>query len=53
MPAGLTKIIGYLLEEIDKPVVASGLVQDKEDVMGALKVGAIAVSTTNREVWDC
>lgn len=53
LPAGLPKIIGYLLEEIDKPVVASGLIMDKEDVMGALKAGAFAVSTTNREVWDC
>jgi len=53
MPAGLSKIIKYLLEEIDKPVVASGLILDKEDVMGALKTGADAVSTTNREVWNC
>lgn len=53
LPAGLTKIIGYLLEEIDKPVVASGLVMDKGDVMGALKAGADAVSTTNRQVWNC
>lgn len=53
LPAGLTKAIKYLLEEIDKPVVASGLILDKEDVMGALKAGAMAVSTTNREIWDC
>lgn len=53
LPSGLYKLIRYLVEEIDKPVVASGLTQDKEDVMGALKAGAIAVSTTNREMWDC
>lgn len=53
LPAGLTKIIGYLLEEIDKPVIASGLIMDKEDVMGALKAGAFAVSTTNRGIWNC
>lgn len=53
MPAGLTKMIRYVLEQVDKPVVASGLVLDKEDVMGALKAGAIAVSTTNREIWKC
>lgn len=51
MPAGLTKMIRYVLEEVDKPLVASGLVLDKEDVMGALKAGAVAISTTNREVW--
>ncbi|MCP1101403.1 glycerol uptake operon antiterminator [Aequitasia blattaphilus] len=51
MPAGLTKMIRYVLEQVDKPLVASGLVLDQEDVMGALKAGAIAVSTTNMEVW--
>ena len=53
LPAGLPKIIGYLLEEIDKPLIASGLVMDKEDVMGALKAGAVAITTTNKGVWDC
>ena len=53
LPAGLPKVKQYLLEEIDKPVVASGLILDKDDVMGALKAGAFAVSTTNREMWDC
>lgn len=53
LPAGLPKVIQYLLEEIRKPVVASGLILDKDDVIGALKAGALAVSTTNREVWDC
>lgn len=53
LPAGLPKVIHYLLEEINKPVVASGLILDKDDIMEALKAGAIAVSTTNRELWDC
>lgn len=52
MPAGLTKMIRYVLEEVDKPLVASGLVLDNDDVMGALKAGAMAVSTTNREIWE-
>ena len=52
MPAGLTKMITYAKEQVDgKPLVASGLVLDKQDVMGALKVGAIALSTTNQEMW--
>lgn len=53
MPAGLTKVIHYLMEGIDKPVIASGLILDKEDIMGALKTGALAVSTTKIELWDC
>lgn len=45
--------MSFLIEKIDRPVVASGLTQDKDDVMGALKAGAIAVATSNRRVWDC
>lgn len=52
MPAGLPKVIRYLREEVDKPVLASGLILDKEDVFGALGAGAIAVSTTNQEIWN-
>lgn len=53
MPAGTTKMIRYVQDEVDKPIVASGLVLDEEDVMEALKAGALAVSTTNQEVWKC
>ncbi len=51
LPAGLSKVIKFLCEDIDIPVVASGLVLDKDDVIGALSAGAIAVSTTNNDVW--
>ncbi|MGN1165858.1 MAG: glycerol-3-phosphate responsive antiterminator [Lachnospiraceae bacterium] len=53
LPAGLHKVMRYLVETIDKPVVASGLTQDREDIIGALKAGAVAVATTNRGLWDC
>lgn len=52
MPAGLPKVIRYLCAEIDRPVVAGGLVLDKDDVIGALSAGAIAVSTTNQALWS-
>lgn len=53
MPAGLEKMIKFAIEEVDgKPLVASGLVLDKSDVTRALSAGAIAVSTTNRKVWN-
>ena len=53
LPAGLYKVMKYLAETIKKPIVASGLTQYKEDIIGALKAGAIAVATTNRSLWDC
>ncbi len=51
MPAGLFKMISYVLEEIDTPLIASGLVLDHCDVSGAIKAGAFAVSTTNCDLW--
>jgi glycerol uptake operon antiterminator len=33
------------------PLIAGGLVCDKEDVMGALGAGATAVASSNRDVW--
>lgn len=53
MPAGLSKLIRYLVELIDKPIVASGLTQDQEDIIHALKAGALAIATTNRGLWNC
>ncbi|MFR0078822.1 MAG: glycerol-3-phosphate responsive antiterminator [Blautia sp.] len=41
------------MENVDRPIVASGLVLDKQDIMEALKIGAVAVSTTNKDLWDC
>ena len=36
---------------IKTPIIAGGLITDKEDVMAALSAGAIAVSSTNHQVW--
>ncbi len=33
------------------PVIAGGLISDRDDVMNALNGGAMAVSSTNPEVW--
>ncbi len=52
LPAGLDKMIRYAVEQVEgKPLVASGLVLDEDDVRRALSAGAIAISTTNLEVW--
>lgn len=51
MPAGLVKMIRYVLTEINTPLIASGLILDDKDVNGALEAGSFAVSTTNRSLW--
>ncbi len=52
MPAGLSKVLKYLVEEINRPVVASGLTQDNDDIISALGAGVIAVATSNKGLWD-
>ncbi len=51
LPGVMPKIIAQLVEQCDKPIIAGGLIQDKDDVVNALSAGAIAVSSTNSKVW--
>ncbi|MDD3404256.1 MAG: glycerol-3-phosphate responsive antiterminator [Hespellia sp.] len=48
---GWTKVIQWAVEEHNKPVIAAGLVCDKKAVIDSLKAGAIAICSTNHEVW--
>ena len=49
---GWTKVVEWAVEEHSKPVIAAGLVCDKKLVIDSLKAGAIAVCSTNHEVWQ-
>lgn len=51
LPGVMPKLIRQLAFSARNPVIAGGLIVDKEDVMGALGAGATAVSTTNTGVW--
>ena len=51
LPGAMPKIIRRLSAEIDIPVIAGGLITDKEDILQALGNGAVAISTTNEKVW--
>ncbi len=51
MPATMPKIIRRISQMSHVPIIAGGLISDKEDVMLALQNGAAAVSTTNQDVW--
>lgn len=51
LPGLMPKIIKRVCEISKVPVIAGGLISDKEDVVEALSAGAIAVSTTNHDVW--
>lgn len=52
LPGLMPKIIRRVCGISGKPVITGGLITDKEDVTSALSAGAVAVSTTNPDVWD-
>ena len=47
----LPKMIRRINKVSRVPIIAGGLIADKEDVMNALDAGALAISTTNETVW--
>ncbi len=51
LPGVMPKVIGRIASAVREPVIAGGLITDKEDVMSALDAGAISISTTNRKLW--
>ena len=51
LPGLMPKIISHLSRTAGRPIIAGGLIRDKEDVVGALKAGAVAISSTNDAVW--
>lgn len=53
MPGCLVpKVLKWVQDMMKLPIIASGLVCEKEDVLTALNAGAIAISTSSYEVWD-
>lgn len=51
LPGIMPKVIERVVKNQHIPVIAGGMIDDKEDVMLALKAGATAISTTRQELW--
>ena len=51
LPGLMPKIIKQISNSVSEPVIAGGLITDKDDIISALSAGAVAVSTTNEKVW--
>lgn len=51
LPGVMPKTIRKISQSTRIPLLAGGLIADKEDVVAALSAGAMAVSATSREVW--
>lgn len=51
LPALMPKIVCKVCKLLSIPVIAGGLVSEKEDVMTLLQAGAISISSTNEDMW--
>lgn len=51
LPGVMPKIICQLSQTTGKPIIAGGLISDKEDILNALEAGAVAISSTNEKIW--
>lgn len=51
LPGVMPKILRKIAANAPVPLIAGGLISDKEDVVGALAAGAVGVSSTAVETW--
>lgn len=51
LPGTMPRVIERLGSKLRQPMIASGLISDKHDIMAALSAGVLAVSTTSSELW--
>ncbi len=51
LPGVMPKVINKIKQISSVPIIAGGLISDKDDVLSALSGGAVSISTTNHEVW--
>lgn len=51
LPALMPKIIAKVCRISPTPVIAGGLVSDKEDIMALLQAGVTSISSTNEQIW--
>lgn len=51
LPALMPKIVSKVCKLSPTPVIAGGLISEKEDIMNLLQAGVISVSSTNDKIW--
>ncbi len=52
LPGAMPKIISEVFEQTNIPILAGGLIRTVDDVNQALRAGATAITTSNRELWQ-
>lgn len=51
LPGIMPKIVKKIITDTKMPVISSGLIADKEDLDSILKAGAIAISSSKKNIW--
>lgn len=51
LPGIMPRMISKMKEKVKIPIITGGLITTAEDIDAAIKAGAIAVTTSNRELW--
>jgi glycerol uptake operon antiterminator len=51
LPGIASKAIQTIAKKIRQPIIAGGLIKNKNDALDALNSGALAVSTSSSELW--
>lgn len=52
MPGIVPKVIPEIKRHCQIPIIAGGMVSAKEEIIGLLKVGVVAVSTSRVDLWN-
>lgn len=52
LPGIMPKVIKKIKKLLNIPIIAGGLIDEKEDVINALKAGAEGISTTDKNLWE-
>lgn len=51
LPGIMPKVLKQIYAETQIPLIAGGLIIDKEDAIASLSAGAVGISTSNKDVW--
>ena len=52
LPGIMPNMIANIKKRTNTPIVAGGLISSKEEVMAAINSGALAISSSNYNVWQ-
>ncbi|MDT8862166.1 glycerol-3-phosphate responsive antiterminator [Alkalihalobacillus sp. MEB130] len=52
LPGIIPRVIHELTEKIELPIIAGGLIKEKEEIMEALSAGALATSVGDPSLWN-